>query len=114
MSHQDRKSTATILMGTTSLERRQLLIAPVLAALVNPADASAVDPRETFVVQPKEIQFKPWQGLPPASGEMAALYGDLNQPGPYLAMMKWNPGWFSAPHNYRTDRIVWWCQGHGT
>jgi hypothetical protein len=57
------------------LERRQLLIAPVLSALVNQAEASAVDPRETFVVQPKEIQFKPWQGLPPASGEMAALYG---------------------------------------
>jgi len=28
--------------------------------------------------------------------------------------MKWNPGWFSAPHSYRTDRIcvvaagTWW------
>jgi hypothetical protein len=101
MSNQDRKSMATVLF----LERRQLLIAPVLAALVKQADASAIDPRKTFVLQPNEIQFKPWQGLPPASGEMAALYGDLNQPGPYLVMMKWNPGWFSAPHNYRTDRI---------
>jgi hypothetical protein len=36
---------------------------------------------------------------------MAVLYGDLNKAGPYLVMMKWNPGWFSAPHNYRTDRI---------
>jgi hypothetical protein len=24
--------------------------------------------------------------------------------GPYLVMM-WNPGWFSAPHTYVTDRI---------
>jgi hypothetical protein len=45
---------------------------------------------------------------------MAQLYGDLNKPGPYLVLMKWNPGWFSAPHSYATDRIqvvlsgTWW------
>lgn len=42
---------------------------------------------------------------------MAKLYGDF---GPYLVVMKWKPGWFSAPHSYRTDRIqvvvsgTWW------
>jgi hypothetical protein len=45
---------------------------------------------------------------------MAMLYGDFNKTGPYLVMMKWNPGWFSAPHTYATDRIcvvvsgTWW------
>ena len=45
---------------------------------------------------------------------MATPYGDLNSPGPYLVMMRWNPGWFSAPHTYATDRIcvvvfgTWW------
>jgi hypothetical protein len=45
---------------------------------------------------------------------MAKLYGDFDEPGPYLVVMKWNPGWFSAPHSYRTDRIhvvvsgTWW------
>ena len=29
---------------------------------------------------------------------MAMLYGDFIKPGPYLVRMKWNPGWFSAPH----------------
>jgi hypothetical protein len=78
------------------------------------AQAGPIDPSQTFVVQPNDIQFKPWQGLPSASGEMAMMYGDLNKPGPYLVLMKWNPGWFSAPHNYRTDRIcvvvsgTWW------
>ncbi len=44
----------------------------------------------------------------------APLYGDVNKPGLYLVMMKWNPGWFSAPHSYATDRIqvvvsgTWW------
>lgn len=78
------------------------------------AQAGTINPNQTFVVQPNDIQFKPWQGLPSASGEMAMMYGDLNKPGPYLVLMKWNPGWFSAPHNYRTDRIcvvvsgTWW------
>ena len=50
----------------------------------------------------------------PGSGEMAELYGDSNNPEPYLVLMKWNPGWFSAPHSYATDRIqmvlsgTWW------
>ena len=78
------------------------------------AQAGPINPNQTFVVEPKDIEFKPWQGLPPGSGEMAMMYGDLSKPGPYLVLMKWNPGWFSAPHNYRTDRIcvvvsgTWW------
>jgi hypothetical protein len=76
--------------------------------------AGPIDPNQTFVVQPNDIKFKPWQGLPAGSGEMAMMYGDLNKPGPYLVLMKWNPSWFSAPHSYRTDRIcvvvsgTWW------
>lgn len=92
-------------MEAISLERRLLLIAPLLSALATWTEASPINPRETFVLQPNQIQFKPWQGLPSASGEMAMLYGNLNHPGPYLVMMKWNPGYFSAPHNYRTDRV---------
>jgi hypothetical protein len=78
------------------------------------AQAGPINPNQTFVVQPDDIRFKPWQGLPPASGEVATMYGDLNNSGLYLVLMKWNPGWFSAPHNYRTDRIcmvvsgTWW------
>ena len=78
------------------------------------AQAEPIDPNQTFVVQPNDIKFKPWQGLPAGSGEMAMMYGDLTKPGPYLVLMKWNPSWFSAPHNYGTDRIcvvvsgTWW------
>jgi hypothetical protein len=78
------------------------------------AQAGPIDPNQTFVVQANDIQFKPWQGLPAGSGEMAMMYGDFNKPGPYLVLMKWNPSWFSAPHSYRSDRIcvvvsgTWW------
>jgi hypothetical protein len=91
-------------MEPISLERRLLLMAPVLAAFVKTLGASETNSRETFVLQPGDIRFEAWQGLPSGSGEMAQLYGNLNQNGPYLVLMKWNPGWFSAPHNYRTDR----------
>jgi hypothetical protein len=43
---------------------------------------------------------------------MAMLYGDLNKADPYLVMMKWNPGWFSAPREIQnpeacTSNCVW-------
>ncbi len=78
------------------------------------ANAAPPDPNETFVLPFDHISFKVWGNLPPVSGEMAMLSGDLNKPGPYLVMMRWNPGWFSAPHTYATDRVcvvvsgTWW------
>jgi hypothetical protein len=45
---------------------------------------------------------------------MAALYGGLDQAGPYFVLMKWHPGYMSAPHSYLTDRLsivvsgTWW------
>ena len=111
-----------------NLDRRSLLIATFLTAAVagcgtsqsggQPNSASTShpgpDPNETFVLSCEKITFEAWGNLPPGSGEMAMLYGDLNKPGPYLVMMRWNPGWFSAPHRYATDRIcvvvlgTWW------
>jgi hypothetical protein len=108
-------------MGHVDLNRRSLLATPLLLAavaqgLTSPAIAHAdpPDPRETFVLPLDEMSFQAWGNLPRGSGEMATLYGDLNEPGPYLVMMRWNPGWFSAPHTYATDRIcvvvagTWW------
>ena len=83
-------------------------------ALGQETRADAIDSPETFVLQPNDVRFEPVPGLPSASGEIAVLYGNLNQPGPYFILMKWNPGWFSAPHDYGTDRIcmvvsgTWW------
>ena len=108
-------------MGHMDLDRRSLLVAPLLLAATAQgigfpaiADADPPDPHKTFVLPFDQISFGQWGGLPPGSGEMAMLYGDLNEPGPYLVMMRWNPGWFSAPHTYATDRIcvvvagTWW------
>jgi hypothetical protein len=49
---------------------------------------------------------------------MATLYGDLDKPGPYLVLMKWYPGFMSAPHSCATDRLSVvvsgvWCVNNG-
>jgi hypothetical protein len=112
-------------------DRRSLLIASQLIAVAGlvgcgksshptdpdgpaPAGGDRPDPSETFVLPFDGITFETWGSLPPGSGQMATLYGDLDKPGPYLVMMRWSPGWFSAPHSYATDRIcvvlsrTWW------
>jgi hypothetical protein len=111
------------------VDRRSLLVGTLLMAGIAGCGSEATgpaansftsthrdppDPNETFVLPYDKITFETWGDLPARSGEMAALYGDLNKSGPYLVAMKWNPGWFSAPHTYATDRIcvvvsgTWW------
>jgi hypothetical protein len=107
-------------MGENEANRRSLLMAtPLLLAAIAAGDKGGAigdlksappprtgpDPRETFIQPFDHIDFQPWGNLPPRSGEMAKLYGDFDKPGPYLVLMRWNPGWFSAPHTYATDRI---------
>jgi hypothetical protein len=99
--------------------RRVMLLAMLaaglpLAASTRPAKAIKLDPAETVITLPDAIKFAPWSGAPALSGEMAALYGGLDTPGPYLVLMKWYPGYMSAPHSYATDRLslvlsgTWW------
>jgi hypothetical protein len=115
-------------MRKADFSRRSVIVAPVLLAAIagsgkaggldfgpfGVAHAAPPDPLETFVLPYDKVVFESWGDLPPGSGEIAMLYGDLNKLGPYLVMMKWNPGWFSAPHTYATDRIcvvvsgTWW------
>jgi len=96
------------------LERRTFLLSTMMTLAAGAARAAPIDPNQTFVLQRDDIRFEPWNGLPPGSGEMAKLYGDFDKPGSYLVLMRWNPGWFSAPHSYGTDRIqmvlsgTWW------
>ena len=90
--------------------RRTLLLAVLaaglpLAASIRTAQASRLNPAETIVTLPDATKFVAWSGAPPHSGEMATLYGGLDTPGPYLALMKWYPGYMSAPHSYATDRL---------
>lgn len=98
--------------------RRDLLIAPLLMALPQLLTAAAAqaapDPAKTIIIPPQDIVFKPSLGAPPKSIEVAELYSRSSEPGLYLNLTKWYPGWMSAPHYYESDRIcvvvsgTWW------
>src|SRR6266508_6351900 len=106
----DEVSASSCLAEGHNTTRRVMLLAMLaaglpLAASTRPAKAIKLDPAETVITLPDAIKFAPWSGAPAHSGEMAALYGGLDTPGPYLVLMKWYPGYMSAPHSYATDRF---------
>ena len=106
-------------MTDLTVPRRSLLLAPVLAALprllTGTAQASPLDPAETMITPPGQIDWKTRPTWPQDSVAQANLAGDLNQPGFYYLLIKWYPGYMSAPHFYATDRLcvvvsgTWWC-----
>jgi hypothetical protein len=98
--------------------RRGLILAPLLAALpaallVHPAHA--IDPAQTQVILSDQYQWKPaLPGAPAQSVETVPVFGATDKPGPYVVLVKWHPGYMSAPHTYVTDRLcfvisgIWW------
>jgi len=99
--------------------RRELLIAPLLAALPlalagSAAQASKLDPEQTIVRLPEQIKWQLQPDFPPNSVEMAPLVGATTSPGLYYVLIRWYPGYMSAPHSYVTDRLcvvvsgTWW------
>lgn len=116
--HATPQSAAHDIANGSGAARRCLLLTPLLAALPFALSATAqagrIDPAETAVTLPGAIRWTSWEGLPPHAAEMAMLYGSLDRPGPYLVLMKWYPGYMSAPHAYVTDRLslvlsgTWW------
>lgn len=103
--------------------RRGMLFATLLAALpleFISGSARALNPTETQITLPNQYEWSPWTGGPPHSAELATLYGGLDKPGPYVVLMRWYPGYMSAPHHYRTDRLcfvlsgTWWVNSGAT
>ena len=107
--------------------RRDLLMGPLLAALplalLGERAEAAPDPTMTIVKLPADIawvdMFTTGEGaeIHAAGGKIvsvANLYGDLSKPGLYYLLIKWYPGFMSAPHWYETDRLcvvvsgTWW------
>jgi hypothetical protein len=106
-------------MSEFSADRRELLFAPFLAALPaallpNRASASPIDAAMTFTRLPDQIAWTAGAGRPPKTVEQAMLWGKSSEPGLYYYLVKWYPGYMSAPHWYETDRLcvvvsgTWW------
>jgi len=80
---------------------------------------SKLNSQQTIIRLPDDIPWRVLPGAPPDSVAEATLAGGEDQDGPYLVLMKWYPGYMSAPHHYRTDRLcvvlsgTWWCNSGG-
>ena len=99
-------------------QRRDLLLGSLLAAMpqaiAGQARAGELDPTATMITLPDQIAWKTRPNWPHESVASAVLFGDLDKPGLYYTLIKWYPGYMSAPHTYITDRLcvvvsgTWW------
>ncbi len=78
------------------------------------ADAAMMSLGRTGFILPDTIAWKSPPGAPDKSYENFTFSGDHHEPGPYMTLMRWHPGYMSAPHTYLTDRLAlvisgtWW------
>lgn len=91
-----------------------LLALPTLASFGKHARADKINPDWTIVRHPDEIKWEFRPDYPANSVESAPLFGSINEPGLYYVLIRWHPGYMSAPHTYVTDRLslvlsgTWW------
>lgn len=107
----------------TRTTRRELLAASLFSAmtiglgtlLVDQAAASPLNPTQTIIRSPDQLEGIPTKGYPERCSDRCALSGDINGTGLYYTLVRWWPGYMSAPHHYTTDRLcivlsgTWWC-----
>ena len=99
-------------------QRRDILAASLMTALpfllARTAHASPINPAQTIAKLPPELVFTKSNGAPDRSVENCDLFSDPTQPGIYYSLVRWWPGYMSAPHFYSTDRLcvvlsgTWW------
>jgi hypothetical protein len=99
---------------TDFAHRRDLLLAALPLAMLGSARATPLNPAETIITLPDQIPWQERPGFPKNSVISAPLFGHRDQPGIYYELIKWYPGYMSAPHTYVTDRLcvvvcgTWW------
>src|SRR5215472_13174706 len=105
-------------MEVITANRRDLLLMSLLSALplgISEAAATPIDPEQTIIRMPDKLEWKSNPDYPEHSVNACPLVGDTNQPGLYYTLVRWWPGYMSAPHTYETDRYcvvvseTWWC-----
>jgi hypothetical protein len=99
-------------------QRRDLMLAALLSALpsavAETAAASPLNPAQTIIRPPGALQWKSNPAFPEPSVDNCFLTGEPTQPGLYYTVIRWWPGFMSAPHHYATDRFcvvvsgTWW------
>jgi hypothetical protein len=91
------------------------LVSSLPLGLTDRADASPLNPAQTIIRSPGDFQWKPNPAYPEPSVDNCPLTGAPTEPGLYYTLVRWWPGFMSAPHAYTTDRFcvvvsgTWWC-----
>jgi hypothetical protein len=98
--------------------RREVLLTSLLATLplgLTGAAASPLNPAQTIITLPDALPWKPNPAYPDHSSDQCPLTGLTTEPGLYYTLIRWWPGYMSAPHTYTSDRFcmvlkgTWWC-----
>ena len=99
--------------------RRDVMLAALASSLpigfAESAAASPLNPEHTIIRPPGQLQWKSNPAFPEPSVDSCPLIGYVNEPGLYYTLVRWWPGFMSAPHSYTTDRLcvvvsgTWWC-----
>jgi hypothetical protein len=102
-----------------SAPRRDVMLAALVSllpvGLEGSAVASPLNPEQTIIRPPGHLQWMANQAFSEPSVENCLLAGDPAQSGLYYTLIRWWPGFMSAPHHYTTDRLcvvvsgTWWC-----
>ena len=92
------------------IPRRDLLVASMLATAATSlrgqsVEAAGVDASMTQVVQADAIPWKQLYNFPEGTAEQAPMHSMVGEPGQYFVLIRWHPGYMSAPHFYETDRL---------
>src|ERR1700680_4746820 len=102
--------------------RRDMLLASLLATLpatvVSEAVASPINSAQTIIQPSADHHWVSNKNYPERSVDRCPLAGSLTEPGLYLTLVRWWPGYMSAPHTYVTDRLCvvvsgTWCGNSG-
>jgi len=105
-------------MKDFDLNRRDVLMSSLFAAFslgVTKVLGSPLNPEQTIIRGPDKLEWKSSPDYPEKSVDRYMLTGDINSPGLYYTLVRWWPGYMSAPHTYTTDRFcmvlsgIWWC-----
>jgi hypothetical protein len=103
---------------THDQSRRDLLLTSLLMAMplaASAAVASPLNPAQTIIKMKDDLSWKSDPANPERSVDMSPLFGATNSEGLYYTLVRWWPGYMSAPHFYSTDRLcvvvsgTWWC-----
>jgi hypothetical protein len=91
------------------------LVSSLPASFLESAAASPLNPDETIIRSPGQLRWKANPAYPEPSVDNCLLTGDPTGAGLYYTLIRWWPGFMSAPHTYTTDRFcvvvsgTWWC-----